>query len=124
MSITYLGQHRANVAEERVRNRLDRLRRHDVPALVAVGVWWAGLVDWGRIPWRNARLAVIEWWSRWAVPTDVPGIPKCVTCRHKEHRACGYFLNDPACGCYCTAAQTHRRELADIERWANAWPSP
>lgn len=102
--------------------RADRLRHHDMPAVVRVAVWWAAVDDWARVARRNVRLQVIavcEWWQAF-VPADVPGIPKCQTCQQGEHRACGWLLEDPACGCYCVAAQQHRRELVTIRKWANA----
>ena len=117
MSLTYAGHHRAHMSEVRVRNRADRLRHHDVPALVAVSAWVAALVDWARIPWRNLRLRVTDAWARWIVPASVPGIPVCQTCQQGEHRGCGWFLGEPACGCHCPAAQRHRIELATIEGW-------
>lgn len=117
MSVMYLGTHRASPGEVRVRNRLDRLRRHDVPVMVAVGMWWAVAADRVRLPWRDLRLRVTAAWSRWIVPTSVPDIEVCPTCRHDQHRACGMFLDDPACGCWCEQAQAHRIELAKIEGW-------
>lgn len=120
MSYTHIGQHRVPAAVVRVDKRAARLRRREKPVLVTVGLWWAGVLDLVRIPWRNARLRVIDVWARWVVPTGVPDIPICPTCRQNEHRACGWLIDDPACGCHCTAAQQHRIELATIEGWANA----
>jgi hypothetical protein len=113
--MSHVGQHRAGAAEARVLRLEARLRRHDVPGLVAAGLWWAAVVDWVRLLWRDLRLQIIAiaaWWS-----TD--NIPTCVTCQRGSHRACGIFADDPPCGCGCEAAARHRMELAQREGWGN-----
>jgi hypothetical protein len=118
MSFAYAGQHRASIGEVRVRNRADRLRRHDMPTLVAVGVWWAAFADWARIPWANMRGAFL----RLTAPAQTDpargrgGYPVCETCQQDAHRGCGVFLGEPPCGCDCAPAGLGRRAYEQRER--------
>jgi hypothetical protein len=54
------GQHRASWGEVRIRNRADRMRRHETPWSVRVLVWWAAVTDWGRVARTNFWVGLIE----------------------------------------------------------------
>jgi hypothetical protein len=118
MSLFYAGHHRASIGEVRLRNRADRLRRHDMPTLVAVGVWWAAAADWARIPWANMRAAFLRLVAPPALDPDCGrgGYPVCPTCRWDSHRGCGLLDDDPPCGCHCVAAEMGRRAYGQRER--------